>query len=111
MSDTTGIMTQTEARQLAKRLSEQTGMAHVAHTVPRGCWGGTERGWAVTGPAIGLDVELGHTGARPSLARVQAQIRSQLIEDARALLRQAERAQDWQAQLDATLELDRLESL
>ena len=91
MGTTGGLMTQNQARQLAKRLSDSTGMAHVAHTVPQGCWGGTERGWAVTGPAIGLDLDLGQAskGPGPSLAAVQAEIRAQLIEDARARLRQA----------------------
>lgn len=110
MGTTGGLMTQTEARQLATRLSSATGIPHVAHTVPQGCWGGTERGWAVSGPAIGLDIDLGQAtkGPGPSLAQVQASIRAQLIERARADLRQAERAQDWRAQLDAEMELDRL---
>jgi len=113
MGTTGGLMTQTQARQLAKRLSDSTGMAHVAHTVPQGCWGGTERGWAVTGPAIGLDLDLGQAskGPGPSLAAVQAEIRAQLIEDARARLRQAERAQDWRGMIDATAEINRLSEL
>jgi hypothetical protein len=45
------------------------------------------------------------------LAECQARLRAGMIEDARAMLRQAERAGDWQAQLDATLEIDRLSEL
>jgi hypothetical protein len=95
MGTTGGLMTQTEARQLAKLLTTSTGMIHVAHTVPKGCWGGTEQGWAVEGPASDLQAE-------------QARVRLQLIEAARAELRQAERARDWTAQLAAQAELDRL---
>lgn len=93
-------MSQTEARQLARQLSKATGMPHVAHTVPLGCWGGTERAWAVTGPAVGL--------SGPELQAEQAAMRAQLAEDARAKLRQAERAGDWRAQVDEWMTLDRL---
>jgi hypothetical protein len=41
---------QSTARQLAGLLSAQTGMAHIAVTVPLGSWGGHERAWAVQGP-------------------------------------------------------------
>jgi hypothetical protein len=95
---TSEIMTQTEARMLARMLNAQTKMIHVAHTVPDGCWGGTEIGWAVTGPTVGL------------LVAEQAMMRVRLAMVARSRLRQAERAQDWQAQLGAVLDLDRLES-
>jgi hypothetical protein len=81
-------------------LREGTGMAHVAHTVPLGSWGGHERAWAVTGPAVGL--------SEPDLGAEQAAMRAQLAEDARAKLRQAERAHDWRAQVDEWMTLDRL---
>lgn len=89
-------MSQTEARQLARQLSKATGMPHVAHSVPLGSWGGTERAWAVSGPAVG------------QLGAEQAAMRAQLADDARAKLRQAERADDWVAQVDEWMTLDRL---
>lgn len=89
------LMTQTEARQVAQLLNAVTGQIHVAHTVPEGCWGGTELGWDVSGPAT-------------ELQREQARMRAQLIADARARLRQAERANDWRAQVDLSTEIDRL---
>lgn len=92
----TQLLTQTEARQLAKLLNAQTGLIHVAHTIPEGCWGGTERGWGVSGPAATeLQIE-------------QARMRAQLIDDARARLRQAERADDWRAQAETIERLDYL---
>jgi hypothetical protein len=44
-------MDQTQARQLARQLSQSTGLVHIAAAVPLGCWGGTETGWDVFGPA------------------------------------------------------------
>lgn len=58
---------------------------------------------------LGMRVRLPDVQAETQLVEdVQAETRAQLVEDARARLRQAERAGDWQAQLDAWLELDRL---
>lgn len=99
------LLTQTEARQLATRLSAETGLPHVAHTVPQGCWGGTEKGWAVSGPAM---AEL---SARGALRAEQAAMRSQLLAQARAELRQAEQAQDWVAQVELLASIDRLTQL
>jgi len=101
VSITPGLISQTEARLLARLLSGSTQLPHVAHTVPLGCWGGTERGWAVSGPAVPVT----------ELQLQQALMRAQLITDARAKLRQAERAQDWVAMLDATLEIERIDQL
>lgn len=42
---------QSSARHIARELTEQTGVIHLAVTVPLGCWGGAERAWAVIGPA------------------------------------------------------------
>ena len=47
------LFTQTEARQLAAKLNTEwdvdgTGLANVAHAVPRGSWGGQEQGWYVS---------------------------------------------------------------
>ena len=101
MSTTPGLIGQTEARRLARILSQSTGMAHVAHTIPAGCWGGTEQGWAVSGPAA----------PATELGLEQALTRVQLIVDAQARLRQAERAQDWRAQLGELTTIDRLAEL
>jgi hypothetical protein len=45
-------MSQTAARRLARQLSASTGEIYIAVTVPAGCWGGTETGWDVQGPAV-----------------------------------------------------------
>jgi len=95
---TPGLIGQTEARRLARLLSQSTQLPHVAHTVPLGSWGGTEDGWAVSGPYV----------PTTALQLEQALMRVQLIEDARARLRQAERAGDWRAMVDHTTQLDRL---
>jgi len=89
------LMTQAEARQVARLLNTITGQIHVAHTVPEGCWGGTEDGWTVAGPAT-------------ELQREQARMRAHLIEAARAELRQAERANDWRAQQDLSARIEKL---
>lgn len=94
---TTEDMSQTEARELARQLNKGTGMVHIAHAVPLGSWGGHERAWAVTGPAVGL------------LPAEQAAMRAQLVINARARLRQAERAEDWAAQLGELAEIDRVD--
>lgn len=48
---------QTEARKLARELTESTGAVHVATTVPLGAWGGEERAWAVIGPYADTEPE------------------------------------------------------
>lgn len=46
------LLTQVEARRLARRLNESgdvvEGHVNVAHTVPVSAWGGQEKGWAVS---------------------------------------------------------------
>lgn len=46
MTDTSGLMTQTEARQEAKRLQDK-GIFAIAGAVPLNSWGGHEDGWTV----------------------------------------------------------------
>jgi len=41
------LMTQTEARQEAKRLYEESGIMAIAGPVPLNSWGGQEKGWTV----------------------------------------------------------------
>lgn len=57
MSD---LITQSEARQLARRLNEASdhpeGMVNIAHAVPIGSWGGHEQGWSVSLVATGVKV-------------------------------------------------------
>jgi hypothetical protein len=45
-------MDQTKARRVARFLTAKTGEVHIAAAVPLGCWGGTESGWDVFGPAV-----------------------------------------------------------